>query len=474
MIKDTPFIHLFKTHDNYYIYDVNTNMILSIQKDTYKYLIENKDKLYTSDISINKEVQILLSKGFLSNKHASKIEHPTSELLEYYLNNRLNTITLQVTQQCNLRCSYCAYSGTYENRIHNDKSMNIDVARKGIDILVNNSSESPKISVGFYGGEPLLRADFIKECVHYAKKQSEGKEVTFHMTTNGTLLSENIIDFLVENNFSLLISLDGPEEMHDKNRVFAANGKGTFKSIVNNIERFNKKYPEYAKKKISFNAVLDGCTDIKCMSGFLNDFDAIKDLRWNASLVTSQYSKQKIDIQESYRIQSKYERFKYLLYMIGRLPQKDVLRIFDREFARLSDSMYSRSLTRSLSEKIHHGGPCIPGVRKLFMDVNGTFYPCERVSELSDVMKIGSINEGFNLEKIKRILNIGKLTEESCKDCWAFRFCYLCATYADEGTELSKEKKLANCNSVRFNAEEELKNYCTLTEFGYNFEKASI
>jgi uncharacterized protein len=471
MLNNTPYIHLFKTPDNYYIYDVNTNRILRTQKDIYEYLVESKNTLDTLNITNSEDLQRLIDKGYLSSNRVREIEHPDHELLAYYIKNRLCTITLQVTQQCNMRCSYCAYSGNYEHRVHNEGSMNIEIAKKGIDFLINNSSESPTIFIGFYGGEPLLRVDFIKEAVEYAKKQGEGRDIYFHMTTNGTLLSEKTVDFLVENNFRLLISLDGPEEIHDRNRVFAANGQGTFRSIINNVEAIKKGYPEYVNNNIRFNAVLDGHTDLDCMNKFLNNFDTIRNLKLSVNMVTNQYSKKNIDIDENYRIQNKYERFKFFLYKLGKIEEKDTMRIYEKDFVQLGNSMYDKNYTMRISEKTHHGGPCIPGISKLFMDVNGTLYPCERVNETSDVMKIGNVYEGFDLDKMSKILSIGKISEESCKDCWAFRFCYLCAAHANEGDKLTKQKKLSNCRLVRFSVEEDMKNYCALVELGYNFEK---
>ena len=72
-------------------------------------------------------------------------------------------------------------------------------------------------------------------------------------------------------------------------------------------------------------------------------------------------------------------------------------------------------------------GPCIPGQLRLFVNVHEQLFPCERVSERSPAMCIGTLDDGFNLENAQKILNVGKLTEESCKNCWCFRYCTLCA-----------------------------------------------
>lgn len=471
MVYNEPFIHAFQTHDKSYLYDVNTNTIIRITEDIFDFLSDNKNiNKSIRDKDVEEKVDKLMSDGFLSDKRLKVIEHPYDHLLSFYLKNRLNTITLQVTQQCNLRCSYCIYSGSYEGRTHSNKIMDIDTAKQGIDFLIDHSIESPTLDIGFYGGEPLLRFDFIKECISYAKEKAEGKDISFRMTTNATLLNENIIDYLVENDVRLLISLDGPKEIHDKNRRFASNGKGTFSVIIDNIRAIKERYPEYVKEKVAFNAVLDSTTDFKCTNSFFSQYDDIKDLKINTSFISDTYSKNEINYDEVFLNQYKYEKFKFLLNKIGRLDKEFVSQLFENDFYRIKNDIYERGYSKSLPERGHPSGPCLPGVRKLFLDVNGTFFPCERVSELSEVLKIGNVYEGFNIDKIRQILNIGRITKDACMNCWAHRFCTLCVAGSDDIDGLSKEKRMSNCNRVRFYAESTLKEYCILKEFECGFD----
>jgi len=467
-IKDA-FIHTFNTRQGYYLYDVNTNSILKIDRNLYEYI--NKRKKGSSEINeeVEKKINEMRNQGFLSSKRVEKMEHSFSPLLPYVIKNRLSSITLQVTQQCNLRCEYCVYSGSYKNRIHDDKSMSFDIAKKGIDFLIESSSESNMLNIGFYGGEPLLRPDFIIQCVEYAKEQAEGRNIFFNMTTNGTLLKGKIADYMAENDIHILVSLDGPEEIHDKNRKFASNGKGTFKVIMENIAELKKKHPEYVKKNISFNAVLDGTTDFRCTNKFFCEYEDIKDFRINTSMISDQYSNEDIVMKESYYIDSNYERFKFFLYKLGKMDKRYASKLYETEFARSIESINDRKYYKTISKKEHHGGPCVPGLNRLFMDTEGTFYPCERVSELSEHMKIGNIYDGFDLDKMDKILNIGRLTEDKCRNCWAYRFCDLCAAFADNIEGLSREKKLCNCGGVKHNTEERMKNYCMMREMGYDF-----
>lgn len=111
------------------------------------------------------------------------------------------------------------------------------------------------------------------------------------------------------------------------------------------------------------------------------------------------------------------------------------------------------------------GGPCVPGQRRLFVNVDGALYPCERISETSDIMRIGDIYNGIDHAKVDALLNIGQLTEEKCKHCYAVRYCTLCAKNCDNNGELSPELKASNCQSVHNEVMEKFRDYLFTREF---------
>jgi len=470
-MENKPFIHLFRTIDKKYVYDVNTNTILDVEKSIFDELKEIK----AGEKETSEALEFYRSKGYLSSNRAKRIEHPDTKYFSSYIESKMNTVTLQVTQRCNLRCHYCAYSGNYENRAHNAMDMDLETAFKAIDLIIDNSSEAPKLNIGFYGGEPMIMFDFIKKCVEYAKKEAEGKEVAFRMTTNGTLLTDDKIDFLVENNFSILISIDGPKENHDKNRIFVNSGLGSYDTIMTNIEAMKKKYPDYVTKNIAFNAVLDGETDFKCASEFFNNYEVIKDFNVSLSLISEEYSVEAIKYSDLFNTQYQYERFKVYLNQLGKISEKGITKLFQREFASIKMDVADRKKAEKIFEVEHPGGPCIPCVRKMFISVDGTIYPCERVSELSEPMKLGNVSDGIiNVEKAKAILNVGQITEKQCLDCWAYRFCKQCAAGADEIDELSATKRLSKCAAIKSSTEKELRMFCSLKELGYDFNNLQI
>lgn len=111
----------------------------------------------------------------------------------------------------------------------------------------------------------------------------------------------------------------------------------------------------------------------------------------------------------------------------------------------------------------------MPGVNRLFMDVDGTFYPCERVSEQSEIMKIGHVDKGVEVEKAQYLLNIGTLTEQECINCFAFNFCTACCSHCDGNKELSRDKKLEYCETTKKAVLQDLQMIALLDEFGYDF-----
>lgn len=160
-----PNIHIFVEHKKYYLYDVNINAVVTIPYELYEFFSlwgKEDEKEITADIE--EDISFLMEQGFLTEKKKiSSIKHyETDTLKDLYMYNMGNVI-LQVTQNCNLRCEYCVYSGSYINRVHTNKRMSFETAVKTIDFLAAHSLNCNEVSIGFYGGEPLLEIELIKK-----------------------------------------------------------------------------------------------------------------------------------------------------------------------------------------------------------------------------------------------------------------------------------------------------------------------
>lgn len=462
--NEEPFIKTFKTPGGHYVYDVNTNALLKVDSGEYKILSQKKfdTQLYAK----NPQINLLRDSGYLSSRRIKHIRHPATDFLEFELNHNLGFLTLQVTQACNLRCEYCPYTSEDKNRGHKNLKMDFPMVKKCIDFLLGRSRDKKTFTLGFYGGEPLMEIDLIKKAMDYAIEKSAGKELVFSMTTNGTLLNERIGKILADYKVLLIISLDGPERFHDKGRKFASKDRGTHQVLMEKLQMLQDKYPEYYST-IRFNTVLDPQEGVSCINDFFIKNDQVNTQDVSASLISDLYQENLMEPGEEYQKSSRYEIFKVMLKSLKKLPDKRVSPLYTENFL-LQQSMVSnlRVKTDSLPDSYHHGGPCVPGVTRLFVSVNGDFYPCEKASEESKMMRIGNIETGFDLNRCREILNVGTVTEDECKDCWAVRFCTQCAVCADDLTSFCKNRKLKECGRTKKRVEESFKNYCAMQELG--------
>lgn len=465
-----PFVYLITLHLKYYLYDVNTKMIVNISRELFDFLKSNEKKteLDIPDDLENEICRLMKYDIFSETDTDYEIEYPQIDNIEEILNNCMRIMTLQVTQNCNLRCKYCVYSGSYVNRVHSNKRMSFETAKKAIDFLYSHSSMTAAVSLGFYGGEPLLEFDLLKKCVTYAKGVFSGKDLSFTLTTNAMLLTDEIMDFFVNNNFFVTISFDGPQSIQDKNRVLADGKEGSFDTVMKNVELFLKRYPDFSWH-VSFNSVLDPSNDFSCTNDFFMNFETVKNIAANGVLISTDGIKKELERNETFSIAYNYEMFKNFLWSCGELNEIGS-KLSVAYIEQLEKLIAKRATGINKSIKFAHpGGPCLIGVHKFFVNAEGNFYPCERVDESAEIAKIGNLEEGFNFKRIKELLNIGKLTQNECKNCWAFQFCIQCFRTAVDGNKLSKEKRLAKCVASKNNAEESIKDYIVLKEYHSTF-----
>lgn len=469
--KKGPFIHLFKNILGYYLYDVNTDRIIEIPKDVYDIICEPQYKL-GNNIAINDYIENLKNDGLLKEKRVIDTKHKLTDYTSFYLKNKLNHLTLQVTQSCNLMCGYCVYSGKYNNRKHSSKQMTFQTAQKSIDYLFSHSKDSEWLFFSFYGGEPLVAFETVKQCVDYIENIRCGRNVMYAMTTNATLLNNEIMDFWVKYDFNVLISLDGPEEIHNKHRKFAANGKGSFDAVVSNVFQLRQRYPEYYKRNVSFNMVLDPENEYRKIDEFLTNSDLFRDVSFSASIIDERYTNTKNKVSEIFYVEQNYSVFLMMLEKLNWLDSEGHSPLRNQFYNAIRKRRKNKKngTRKELPDESHHSGPCIPGALRLFVNVDGKFYPCERVSENSKVGCIGDIESGISVEKSVELLNVEKVTSEMCHNCWAYSYCSVCIAKADGIESLSEHIVRNNCEIIRREIEESFSDYCFMEKMGYDFE----
>lgn len=449
MDNNSPFVYYFSTINNNYFYDVNKDTIVTVDKKVYDALRGKTVGTAVDDETISR-INALKAKGFLSNKRIKHMLHPDTINLKYKLDTQVEMLVLQVTQACNLTCSYCPYAckekKTY--RSHSNRSMSFDIAKKSIDFYEAHSKALNKAVIAFYGGEPLINFDIIKQSVEYSKEVFLGKDLQFFMTTNGTLLTDDIIDFLAVNDFKVTFSIDGPASVHDINRK-QADGKGSFDKVFANLKKTAAAFGSEYASHVDINMVINPQTDPhEVLKLFEDPFFKDHDISVRVTVAEDTHLYEKFNTTDRFKEFIRKSNTYQLFDLLGMI--KDTSIFNKRNVSRYHEMIDNfRAIKPELPDECAPSGPCIPGKRRLFVDVNGSLFPCERVNEQSDLMKIGSISDGFDADKTYALLNISQLEPESCRNCFALRHCSVCAKLADNNGTFSVETRNEHCKRIR-------------------------
>lgn len=474
----------FKTKDNYYFYDAGTGKVAQINKSVYDILTALMEGNSVSDLlNLSLENQELIS-GIQEIQEAIKSEHILSAEklvtltgnavsdLDEALDHKVQNVTLEVTEKCNLRCRYCIYNPSHpEYREFGHKNMEWETAKKAIDFLKEHSDKAEERHIGFYGGEPLCNFPLIKKATEYALDLFEGN-MTFAMTTNATMVTDEIADYLMKNNFNIIVSLDGPEELHNENRIMI-DGQGSFEKTVQGAKKLLEAEKRCGKKaRISFNMVVSGPDYEEKYSKIQYFLDHEAWIPQNIGILTSSVDRGPKD-SEYYLPQSPEERE----YVKG---SYDPLNLWEEKYreehterkkALFSDAVADKGLAiihkRLLSDKPvkNYGmnGCCVPGERRIYVTVNGEFLICEKVG---NIPSIGNVNEGFYKERIRK-LYIHDFIQEAkkfCAECWAVNLCSMCYVncFDEIGTHFAYRHD--SCRSERLYLENNLIRYHKIME----------
>lgn len=468
-----PLFQLFRTINSHYIYDTNKNQIYPISESCSDILSQVKrGKLSVQEAGTKSdEIKDLCARGLLSDNRVETLEHPYTSILHPLLTRRIQKVTLQLTQNCNFRCSYCHYtSNTGNQRLHANRKMPLDMAKDAILFLREHSVDTPEVYIGFYGGEPLLEFDMLEELVLFAEKELAGKKINYTLTTNAVLLTDRIIEFFIQHHIDIMISLDGSKESHDRNRVFAATGKGTFDSIIHKLQEISVKYPAYFKKT-TINMVMDPSIDFDEYTALFKQYPFMKKVNVMSTIVDDIGSEVKNVYKEEFTAKERYHIFLRYLNVFDRMPKNLCTPIFSSQNSALKEIASIVSERDQLPQKAVPSGPCVPGEVRLMVTVEGKFILCERVSEISDPMCIGNIKDGVDFKKIYDLLNVAQTTSEHCRNCWAFSLCNLCVKYSDKDNTLSAGSRLSYCNMSKSHAIDTLRKAAMIRElteyYGY-------
>lgn len=474
------FIKKFKTSENHYIYDVNSNGILKVSEviwdvvDLFFEPIDHilrglKEKHPEEDIRIAYDTIKKAKESGALGCHRPAIRSNDIQrytVREMFENYGIQQLILDLTHRCNLFCKYCIFSGKYKNeRTHNDKIMTRECAKKAVDFFMEHAGPRENPAVTFYGGETLLEFALLKEVIEYVKRNQKEKKYKFALTTNGTLINEQMIAFFVENNVSLFISLDGPQDIHDRNRV-RQNNTGSFDCIMNNLQRIKEYSPQYFADKVSYLSVITPPYDYDALHSFFYNNELFKSMK-NPVKVSKVIDFETIFPDETEWANEKVSYRNFIEKIIEKY--KDALISADFDKPSIEREMLQRLLIKTVHfraitplKEFHPAlGQCTPGLRRLLVNPDGNFYMCERVGEH---FPIGNLEKGLDFDRIAEFLVQWDEFFKDCRECWALRFCQKCFNDLCRGDQLDKERKEAFCGDEVGAFERILSLYCEILE----------
>lgn len=375
-----------------YFENKNMDEIKNILKDKYD---ENEINEAYEEIKTLKENEVLFTEDIYEDMIPQ-------------INKRqpvVKALCLHIAHDCNLKCSYCfAEEGEYHGK---RQLMSLEVGKKAIDFLIKNSGNRKNLEIDFFGGEPLLNFEVVKEIVKYARSLEDkyNKNFRFTITTNGILLNDEIIEFINKNMHNVVLSIDGRKEINDKMRK-RFDGSGSYDKIVPN-------FIKVAQSRNQNNYYVRGTFT-------RNNLDFSEDVIHLAELGFKQISVEPVvtEITQDYA-----------------LKEEDIEKLF-KEYEKLALKMIEMKKEGKGFNFFHFmidlsGGPCIAkrlsgcgsGTEYLAVTPEGDLYPCHQFVGMNE-FKMGTVYEGVQNKQIRdKFENCNVYTKPDCKKCWAKFYC---------------------------------------------------
>ncbi len=317
----------------------------------------------------------------------------------------IKAMCLHIAHDCNLACKYC-FAG--EGEYCGDRSlMSFEVGKQAFDFLIANSGTRKNLEVDFFGGEPLMNFEVVKQLVAYAREQEKihNKNFRFTLTTNGVLLDEEVMDFANKEMYNVVLSLDGRKETNDRMRV-SRNGKGSYDLIV-------PKFKEMVKRRGDKEYYIRGT-----YTHYNTDFT--KDILHMADLGFTKLAMEPVVASPD----APYA-----------LKEEDLPILFD-QYEKLAAEMVRREKNGKGFTFFHYmidleGGPCIAkriagcGVGTEYVAVTpwGDLYPCHQFVGDENYL-LGNVFDGITNEEVRSRFKMCNIyTRPQCNDCFARLYC---------------------------------------------------
>ncbi|WP_069997360.1 thioether cross-link-forming SCIFF peptide maturase [Cellulosilyticum sp. I15G10I2] len=407
-------IHKFKFENSNIVMDIHSGSIHILDDIAYeivddlpilsKHAIIEKYKEIFSEKEIEEAIEELTE---LKDHEMLYTKDSYEQFVPAFLEREpvVKALCLHVAHDCNLACKYC-FAG--EGEYHGERGMmSLEVGKKAVDFIIENSKHRNNIEIDFFGGEPLMNFEVVKGVVEYARlrEKETGKHFRFTMTTNGVLLNDEIIEYLNENMYNVVLSLDGRPEVNDLMRP-TPNGKGSYEIILPKFKKLveKRKGKQYYVRGTYTHHNLDFAEDVKHITEAGFKEVSIEPVVAPTSM---HYALQEADVE---RICSEYE-----------VLAKHMLNL-----ARSGESFNFFHFMINLED-----GPCVhkrlagcgAGTEYLAVTPNGDLYPCHQFVGLPE-FKMGHVADGVTaLDLRAKFEKCNVYSKDACKKCWAKLHC---------------------------------------------------
>lgn len=443
-------IKTITTDRGHYVYDTWTNEILEVDR-TVLALLPNGDAPELSEAERSAalaEIDQARDQGYFSDEVPRISNFPATcfdDVRRILFQKGPDHLIVNLTERCNFRCRYCSFSGAYEDqRTHSERRMDWGTLRAALDWLLSFRREG--YSIGFYGGEPLMEVELLRQAVAWMRDHTQSP-VSFHCTTNGSLLSEENCRFLIENDFRLNISIDGPPEVNDRYRVLK-HGVGGFEKTWQGIRRLRELDPAFFARRVSYSLVAAPPLELTRIHAFM---EANPGTFHDHRIAVSSVNPYPSALPAGMKANGNRERFLeqreelFAIYrdnlLAGRtFPTDFPQNFFNNDFL----DLHQREMTRMPSVTTSDG-QCIPGNGKCMVDLDGQLYLCERVGSSRP---LGDIWQGFDEKAVLGFLSeYDDFLRDRCGGCWMLRLCNKCFIHFRKGDDLSVERLDAFCRN---------------------------
>ncbi len=321
-----------------------------------------------------------------------------------YVSGLIKSMCLHVSHDCNMRCRYC-FAGTGDFG-RGRQLMDLDTGKKAIDFLLRESGPLKNLELDFFGGEPLLNFDVVKQLVAYGRQEEAklGKNIRFTITTNGALLDDDSIDFINKNMSNAVLSVDGRKEVNDLNRPFE-DGSGSWDVIIPKFKKLVKdRTADWYVRGTYTRDNLDFAEDVLCLAD--EGFDQIS----VEPVVLPESSPMALREEDLPRICAEYERL---------AVEMDKRRREGRGFT-FFHFMIDLDAGPCVYKRVKG---CGCGAEYVAVTPAGDVYPCHQFVEYPEY-KMGNLHDGTLDRKIQRsFMRCAIAKNEHCKNCWAKYFC---------------------------------------------------